>query len=270
MIEVVQICRYPLTGARAETLEHADILASGLRGDRKLLLYQAASEDEPAKRASQLEFPSLSCVQARTAEDSTEIYIPNYGNFYIQDTDDPTELTINEFGDQVPAVDAGDAFARRFQKYLGKENLRLAQKSAAWMLGGLTHPQERVNRPLHIVSMASVRELQQRMPLANFGAERFRPNIVIDGDLEPFEENQWLEHPVVINGIAYQITQLTQRCPVPGYDQRTGAKKKDVPKLYKGLQKNSKNRPVFGVYAVPTLNTNEETTVGLGYQVHVE
>lgn len=271
MIEVTQICRYPLTGGRAEVLETAELLGSGLKDDRKLLLYRPGqTEEDPPKRVSQLEYSTLACVQARTTEGATELYIPNYGNFYVSNTDDQPDIVVDEFTDHVPVIDTGDQFARRFQRYLGSETVRLAQKSAAWMRGEVVAPSKRSNRPLHIVSMASVRALQAKLPTARFGVERFRPNIVIDGDLEPFEENKWLEHSIVINGVACRITKLTQRCPVPGYDQWTGIKKKDVPKGYRMLEKDIKNRPIFGVYAVPELKVDQSAIVQLSEQIEIE
>ncbi len=44
------------------------------------------------------------------------------------------------------------------------------------------------------------------------------------------------------------VSRPTERCPVPGYDQRTGTNRKDVPKLYRELPKSDDNKPIVGVY----------------------
>lgn len=173
-------------------------------------------------------------------------------------------MIVDEFGDQVPANDMGDRFAARLSQFLGVPGVRLARKAQDWLAGGVTPPALRHNRAIHIVNRATVRAVQARMPESTFGTERFRPSIVVDGEIEAFQENEWLNEQIVIGGVTYAVNALTKRCPVPGYDQRMGRNRKDVPKLYRDLPK-ADNKPVFGVYAYPLIAIGDgaELTVGM-------
>lgn len=132
-------------------------------------------------------------------------------------------------------------------------------------------PTNRKNAPIHIVSRASVSALTER--LGSDGEEdlsqRFRPNIVIDGDIEPFVEQRW--ETLRLGSATLKIIRPTLRCPIPGLDPRTGRNIGDIPKLYRDMDKlpNDQGIPkaVFGVYAVPELN---ESTVQLKQRVEVE
>jgi hypothetical protein len=49
--------------------------------------------------------------------------------------------------------------------------------------------------------------------------ERFRPNVVLDGDLEPFAEDDWVE--VQVGEVRLRVSEPCDRCPVPGIDPAT-------------------------------------------------
>jgi hypothetical protein len=264
MIEVTEINRYPLTGASAQSLEVAHVVPAGIDLDRALVLFDDSVEGDIKPRISQRELPMLACFGAIATEATTELYIPNYGNFYV-DADATGELvTVSEFGDETPCFDLGDDFARRFQRSLNRPDIRLGLKTPEWLAGGVVAPSERTNRPIHIVTRATIREIQRRLPSAQFGADRFRPGVLVDGDIEPFEENEWVGKQLTIAGVAFFVSKLTARCPVPGYDQRRGINRKDVPKAYRELPKNDKNKPVVGVYAYPMLGLGESGDIAIG------
>ena len=248
MIEVTGIFRYPLTGAAAESLEVSNVLPSGLEHDRHLVLYDSSVEGKVKPRVSQKQLPRLACYGAFAHDETTELYLPNYGNFFVDESSVGEPVMVEEFGDATPCFDLGDQFANRFSSQLGRPALRLAIKSLDWIAGRVVPVADRACQPMHLVSMPTVRVLQARQPQSNFGAERFRANVWADGDIEPFAENDWVGKTIVINGEEYMVSRPTERCPVPGYDQRTGVNRKDVPKLYRELPKSDEKKPIVGVY----------------------
>lgn len=271
MIEVAGVYRYPLTGARAEVLSAATVGPSGIEGDRNLVLYDALADDVVMPRVSQLKIRALAKVACNYGDRFVEYCLPNYGNFYVDSKSHGDEVVVAEFGDEVPCHDMGDLHANRLQRQLGHEGIRLAKKTEEWLTGGTVRPSERHNRPIHIVSAVTLRELQNRargMGINNtFQADRFRPNIVIDGSLVAFEENEWQGSRIIIGDVAYFIQEPTPRCPVPGFDQRTGQSMKDIPKLYRGMPQNEEGTALMGVYAYPVMEVGDSAGLAVGMSV---
>ena len=54
------------------------------------------------------------------------------------------------------------------------------------------------------------------LPLA---VERFRPNLVVDGDLEPFEEDRWGR--VTVGGVTFRVVKPVDRCVLTTVDPDT-------------------------------------------------
>lgn len=55
---------------------------------------------------------------------------------------------------------------------------------------------------------------------APLSMERFRPNLVVDGDLEPFVEDAWAT--VRVGGVELRVSELCDRCAVVTIDPETG------------------------------------------------
>lgn len=267
MIEVAELARYPLTGAQAEHLEKTLMTAAGIACDRVLVLYDSTADSTVKPRQSQKEHHGLAAIQATTSVNGTEITFPGGQTDEVQFKLQGESIRVDEFGTVTPAYDMGDYWAERFADHFDTDGLRLALKSHFWRLGYGLNPRDRSNRPVHIVSTASVDYLKSLGENADFDASRFRPNIVLSGDLEPFGENDWIGQTIRIGGVLYTILKHTQRCPVPGIDQETGENRKDVPKLYKHLPTNEKGRPVFGVYGFPLLHGTGMMPIAVGDMV---
>ena len=73
---------------------------------------------------------------------------------------------------------------------------------------------------LHAVTLPTLRRLDELQPSSRFDVDRFRPNVVLEGDLRPFGENEWsgrtlrlAEHvtaPVLIPTMRCIMTTLAQ------------------------------------------------------------
>ena len=60
------------------------------------------------------------------------------------------------------------------------------------------------------MSLASLRELEERTCIGKVGIERFRPNIVFDGPVAPGAENKWCKGTLA--GIEFAEVQQCRRC----------------------------------------------------------
>ncbi len=103
---------------------------------------------------------------------------------------------------------------------------------------------DRPAKVLHLVNLASIRELEQRLgrpvdPL------RFRPNIVIDG-AEPFAELDWVGKRLCLPDIVLAGESRTERCAATNVDPATGARDMQIPRSLASLYGHIH----FGIYLV--------------------
>lgn len=275
MSEVGSLHYYPLTGARANSLEVMTVNNVGALCDRMFVLYDdTVNSNNVSARISQKQHPKLAQVGAKISEyaDHLRINFPNQEQIVPFDEGIVVDRYVDEFGDLTPCIDCGDEAADAFAEFLDNDAVRLGQKVCSWLHGvSIEEASTRKAAPLHIVTSSSVVELQSRANSTQFGAERFRPNIVIQTDEDPFVENEWVGRVLKIGELSIEISGLTKRCPVPSYDQLTGENKKDIAKLYRDLAKSPEdNKPIFGVYGQPILEANSLKLIAKGDSAYIE
>jgi uncharacterized protein YcbX len=96
---------------------------------------------------------------------------------------------------------------------------------------------------LHIVNMASVRELE-RVVGRPVNPLRFRPNVVIDGG-EPWAEFEWIGQPLQLGAVPLEVLKRTERCAATNVDPDTGKRDMAIPTA---LQR-AFGHTDFGIYA---------------------
>ncbi len=82
--------------------------------------------------------------------------------------------------------------------------------------------------PVTLATEASVRRLRDWVGETalergeeppDLGVGRFRPNLVVDGDLEPFEEDHW--RTVTVGAVTFRVVKPVDRCVMTTIDPRT-------------------------------------------------
>lgn len=108
---------------------------------------------------------------------------------------------------------------------------------------------------VHILTTASLTQLQQLYPGGRFEARRFRPNLVIATSPEQtgFVENNWVGKTLIIDDVKLLVTDPCPRCVMPSLAQ--GDLAKDA-KILRTIAQNTvhvpfagKALPSVGVYA---------------------
>ena len=69
--------------------------------------------------------------------------------------------------------------------------------------------------PIHLLNEATLAHCRQVHPDLNWDVRRFRPNIVVDVDAEPFAENGWAGSSVEIGDVVLGVPMATVRCAMP-------------------------------------------------------
>ena len=137
-------------------------------------------------------------------------------------------------GRGLEAVAAPDEAAAWFGAVLGRDDLRLVHVHRPRPLSP-THarPGEATAfadaYPVTLASAASLRRLRDWVaetalergeePRSPLVVERFRPNLVVDGDLEPFEEDGWRR--VRVGPVEFRVVKPVDRCVMTTIDPTT-------------------------------------------------
>lgn len=134
--------------------------------------------------------------------------------------------------------------------------------------------------PVLIASAASIEELNARLVKGGNEAitiERFRPNIVVTGDV-PWEEDSWKVVRIVGNdkdgkrgdgAVELDVVARCARCQVPNVDPDTAEKHRRQPwdtlMKYRRVDEGIKFKPCFGMLSAPRQEGRVE--VGMGFEV---
>ena len=101
---------------------------------------------------------------------------------------------------------------------------------------------------LHIISTATLEHCRSLRPELDWNIRRYRPNIVIDVDVEPFGEDAWAGTDVQIGGATIRVDSPTIRCAMPLRAQPGGIERQ--PELFHALDAIHNN--FLGVYCSVT------------------
>ncbi len=194
---VHSIWRYPVSSMGGERLDHADVGPTGIRGDRRWGVVEAAGgEIASPKRPRWYPTPH---VEARLAEsdaaggDAVELRLPG-GTW--QAGDDPATRA---------ALAAHFGFA-----------VNLLRHPAPDLAPGIetVAPRYRV-RDIHLVTTASLATLAAMLPDSRPDPRRFRPNLVVEWPDRsvPFPESAWTPGTeVTVGGARLRVLEPCRRC----------------------------------------------------------
>lgn len=225
---VTQMWRWPVKGLRGETVRSAEIGAAGMVGDRVLNVFKTGTDDDiwPGSHPRMLEWEAAWPAQCGCADgtgDAPVVYAPSGAAWAADD----------------PGL--GSAMASD----VGEEALDLRPVKGA---GG---------RVL-VVFEASVKRLSEEMG-REIEVERFRPNAMVETDLDPYAEVD-LEPgtPIRLGDNDFTVQKPCERCVLPSWDPRGRNRDKELHKhIVTGLGNH------FGVY----LQTAEKATVAIGDEI---
>jgi len=235
---VAELWRYPVKSMRGERVPAADVDEAGLRGDRAyaivdpvtgrvgsakhprlwgdLLRCEARFVEEPAAGAA---LPSVSIRLpdgSETGSDDPEVdarlsallgrevqltSVAPEGNGYLALWPDIDGVIPDDVRDQI-AVDSGDERDRADGTLTG---LTLALSSPPGTFFDVA--------ALHVLAASTLSRLGELEPGSRFASERYRPNIVVEGDVEPFAENGWAGSEIAVgDDVAASVVMPTMRC----------------------------------------------------------
>ncbi|KAI5777824.1 MOSC N-terminal beta barrel domain-containing protein [Geopyxis carbonaria] len=108
--------------------------------------------------------------------------------------------------------------------------------------------------PLHLLNIASVRDLAQKVEgkIPDLGCRRFRANIIVSGP-KAFDEDDW--KVLTLGQNTYHAACRTTRCLLPNVNPATGVKHAQEPdqtmRAYRRIDAGTKGKACMGMQLVP-------------------
>lgn len=225
--EIKELWRYPVKGLRGESLRSAVVDFDGLAGDRLFGLFEPGTDDalwggsHPKMMGWEAAWPAQ-CGCADAVAGDPVLYEPGGAAWGGDEAGLPARLA--------ESIDAKKGV-----------ELRKVKQDYGRML---------------VVFASSVRRLSEQMG-REVEAARFRANVVVDADLEPYAE-YGIEPgtPIRLGGHEFTMQQPCERCVLPSWDP-SGANVRDK-ELHKFIVKELDNH--FGVY----VRISEPVTIKVG------
>lgn len=123
--------------------------------------------------------------------------------------------------------------------------------------------------PLHILNLASVRDLGSKLQIGTpkLSVLQFRPNIIVTG-VEPYAEDHWKR--IRIGSSEYHVSCRTTRCLLPNVNQNTGFAHKTEPnktmRSFRCIDRGAEGKACLGMQMVPLA---EEADIQVGNAIEV-
>ncbi|GAC1574218.1 MAG: MOSC domain-containing protein [Polyangiales bacterium] len=223
-MHVAELHVYPLKGAGGIALKRADLLACGLRHDRRFMLL-----DADLRYVTQRLHPKLALVTTAINDSSLVIAGPTGESVALPLSPQGPRRRVRIWHDDVEAISVEGPAAALLSEHLGErctlffmpddvvrpvDPTYAAQSDHVGFADGF---------PVLLACNASLADLNARLTTP-VKMDRFRANLVIEGGAA-FEED--LHNGVRVGSITFRMPKRCARCPVTLVDQTTAMVSKE-------------------------------------------
>lgn len=279
---------YPIKSCAGIDLTSSSVDRAGLAHDRRWMLIDAQGQF-----MTQRQWPAMALIRTALTSDALRLSAPGMDDLVIALDGsglEPAVQTVAVWSDTISAQRESAEAGQWLSTFL-KTPCRLykvdpaAQRNAKpdWVTRWLdAHPDlsgpfEGVHHfgfadgfPLLIANQASLDDLNARLAakgVAPVPMDRFRPNIVVEGEWEPFEE----DHTAMITaaGVQMAFVKPCTRCSIPDIDQRT-AQQNDEPGRTLAGYRNLEIGVVFGQNAILDAPAGARLKVGDPVEIELD
>jgi len=212
---------YPIKSAAGVSLDVCEVDDFGLVGDRRMMVV-----DRAGRMITQRGVPTLALVRPRFEGDTLRISAPGLEDLLVPRVAEGGQpLDVEVWGDWVRASRIDRAADRWFSEVLGRDCrlVYMPHTTVREVDTRYTSPGRRVSFadgfPFLLANEASLADLNGRLA-APMPMERFRPNLVVDGDA-PFAEDGWKQ--VLVGTVRLDVVKPCARCSITLVDPVTGA-----------------------------------------------
>ncbi len=198
---VSALYRYPVKSLQGQAEHRLEIGEGGVQGDRMWGLIDV----ESGRLASAKRFSALLAGVGHA--DSIEI--PDGPCVSLRDAD-AADLLSAWLDREVRVVRAGESGSLSYQMTFDPPNDDAELFDIPTPEGSFVDL-----APVHLVTTATLGACASRWPHLDWDVRRFRPNVVVDIDVEPFAEDEWVGRDLSVGGAVLRVDQSTVRCAMP-------------------------------------------------------
>ncbi len=207
-MRVSELWRYPVKSLQGGTVESLEVVTAGIVGDRRWgIVPTSADRVLSAKRVPEL-------LDARVDDDTGTpvITLPDRTRVAVTDPTVHDVLSawlgrpVRLLSTDDPGATNGLAYDMTFDPPDDDAEVFAIPVPAGTFLD---------LAPLHLLTTATLRGCAAARPDLNWDVRRFRPNVVVETDGEPFGEDAWAGRQVQLGEVVLRVTQPTVRCAMP-------------------------------------------------------
>lgn len=242
-LHIASLHHYPLKSAQGISLTQAHMNPLGLEQDRRWVLI-----DDAGNFLSQRTCTAIGAIHVDAHEQALTISL--HGQTHTATANPKTLVFATVWGDNVENC---FAVQPEIDVWLSSElgiSVRLVYCPASAIRTVDEHYAGQGHRtafsdgfPLLVISQSSLDELGRQWGLP-IDFRRFRPNLIVGGECEPFAEDQW--RSIRIGDVIFDLVKPCSRCVIPSLDPDTqiqtdgflrflaGQRRKDDGKVYLG------------------------------------
>ncbi|GAA3008404.1 MOSC domain-containing protein [Streptosporangium longisporum] len=217
---ISELISYPIKGCAGVPLGETVLTRAGLAHDRSFMVV-----DRDATFRSQRRDPRLAVIRPSVDAPGERLTLRASGfeDLHVPIDLDAPRREVDLFGQKYRGIDQGEAPAEWLSSVLGSPSRLMRvppehDRAADGLTPGTSGYAD--SHAAHILSRATLDELNRRVSGPPVPMSRFRPNIVIDGWDEPHRED--LAHRVVVGEAELGYAKLAVRCAVTLVDQDSG------------------------------------------------
>lgn len=233
-IQVEGLYTYPIKSCGGTQHEEIAVMPTGLDFDRSLMVV-----DGVGNFISQRTEPKLAVVDPAIAEAVTGQYLDlnlsapgmdelHFGHEFTSPKVAREYTRVYVHGNSMNAVRSDPEASEWFSDYLQKPvrlvavavHSRLLIKDRYRREGAANTTGFADAFPILLASQTSLDQVNAGVEGEPFGMERFRPNIVVSGELEPFTEDTWRK--IQVGQMLAEVVRPCKRCAIPYISQHTG------------------------------------------------
>jgi uncharacterized protein YcbX len=240
---VAGLWRYPVKSLQGAPVEHVDLGATGVDGDRQWGIVDVAKDKVlTAKR-----WPLL--LEASASLDGGGGVIVTLPDGATWPSGDPaTDEALSAWLDQDVRLEHADATAGTpYELTMDPAD----DESEPWDFA--TPPGSFADlAAVHLLTSASLTTISSGHPDAQWDVHRFRPTALIDtGSASGFVEDEWIGSQVRMGDAAVDVFMATPRCAMPGRAQPSQGLVRDLSVVRAVRDAHANNLGVYAAVAVP-------------------
>lgn len=267
-LTVKELNIYPIKSARRIALNEAEILPTGLAGDRMAMFV-----DPSGKFITQRQMPELAQLNVR--QDGKTFHLSLDDGRALSASPTREEMRVRVWDDMMSAALASQEVNEELSNWFGREmslcfvdemTERFADRRWATSQVPVTFAD---GFPILITTTASLEALNANMQAHgedHVPMERFRPNIVIENDT-PWEDDFW--QIIEIGGVEFDLVKPCSRCIMTTQDQLSGSRSVPTPMPAMVRLRMSGDHRVTGVLFGWNAVANGTGTLRLGDEVKI-